>query len=402
MAKVTVVGIGEDGWAGLSPAARDALTQARQIVGAERQIALLPKGLAPARAWPSPMHPLIEEIAASDRPVVVLASGDPLLHGVAATLARRLPPGSIEVIPALSSPALACARLGWDQQTTVLVSACGRPVSGLVPELFDGVRVILLSADRATPHQVASLLATRGFARSVVHVMEHLGGPQENIHTARVAEWPADRVFADLNLLAIDLRAEPDALILARVPGLPDDAFDHDGQITKRDVRAASLARLSPRPGELLWDIGTGSGSIAIEWLRACPTAQAVGIDRNPSRAARARVNAEHLGVPRLRVIEGEVPAALAGLDRPDAIFIGGGLTTPGIVALCWQALKPGGRLVANTVTLESEAVLLAEFAARGGELTRLAISRTETIGGFTGWRPAMPVVQWAIEKPRA
>jgi precorrin-6Y C5,15-methyltransferase (decarboxylating) len=400
MPKVTVVGIGEDGWAGLSPAARDALNQARQIVGAERQIALLPKGLAPARAWPSPMHKLIDEIAAGDRPVVVLASGDPLLYGVATTLARRLPPDSIEVIPAVSAAALACARLGWEQQTTTLVSACGRPIAGLIPELFDGTRVILLSADRATPHQVASLLAIRGFTASIIHVMEHLGGAQETIHVATVAGWPADQTFADLNLLAIELRADADALILAKAPGLPDDAFDHDGQITKRDIRAATLARLSPRPGQLLWDIGTGSGSIAIEWLRASPTAQAIGIDRNPSRAARARGNAEHLGVPRLQVIEGAVPAALEGLARPDAIFIGGGLTAPGLIDLCWQALKPGGRLVANTVTLESEALLLAEFAARGGELTRLSISHTEALGGFTGWRPAMPVVQWAIEKP--
>lgn len=402
MLKVTVVGIGEDGWGGLSPTARDALASAPEIIGSARQLALLPAGIAPMRPWPSPMSQSIDEIVAGSRSVVVLASGDPLLYGIGATLARRLPPDALTVIPAVSSVALACARLGWDQATTALVSACGRPIAGLVPELFDGARIILLSADQATPHQAAVLLALRGFGPSMISVLEHLGGPEECIHSTTVADWPAEQRFAVLNLVAIEVRAEPEAHIFAKTPGLPDDAFEHDGQITKRDIRSATLARLSPRPGDLLWDIGTGSGSIAIEWLRAGAGTRAIGIDRNAARAARARSNAERLGVPRLQVIEGEVPSALDGLARPDAIFIGGGLTTPGIIEICWRALKPGGRLVANTVTLESEALLLAAFAARGGELVRLSIAHTDTLGGFTGWRPAMPVTQWAIEKGRA
>ncbi len=399
MRRITVIGIGEDGWGGLGQAAREALGQAAEIIGSPRQLALLPADLGPRRPWPSPMAPLIDEIVAGSRPVAVLASGDPLLYGVGATLARRLAPEDLVVIPTVSSFALACARLGWDQATTALVSACGRPIAGLVPELFDGARIILLSADHATPHQAAVLLAIRGFEPSIVTVLEHLGGPEEDMHAVTVADWPAERRFADLNLVAIEVRASPGAHIYARIPGLPDDAFTHDGQITKRDIRAATLARLSPRPGNLLWDIGTGSGSIAIEWLRACPSAQAIGIDRHAARADRARTNAERLGVPRLRIIDGAVPGVLDGLPAPDAIFIGGGLTAPGIVERCWQALKPGGRLVANTVTLESEALLLAEFAARGGELVRLSVSRTDKVGGFTGWRPAMPVTQWSIEK---
>ncbi|MDQ4060444.1 MAG: precorrin-6Y C5,15-methyltransferase (decarboxylating) subunit CbiT, partial [Pseudomonadota bacterium] len=281
-------------------------------------------------------------------------------------------------------------------------SACGRPLEALHAELFDGARIVVFSADRATPHAAAALLVSRGFGESRMTVLEHLGGERERIRRLRVRDWPAEAQFADLNLVAIECAAGEGARVLSRAPGLPDDAYAHDGQITKREVRAATLARLSPRPGELLWDIGAGSGSIGIEWMRAAPRARAVGIELRADRATRARENAAALGVPGYHVVEGRAPEALAGLDAPDAIFVGGGLTSPDLLQACWITLKPGGRLVANAVTLESEALLPRAFAERGGDLVRLAVARAEPVGGYTGWRPLMPVTQWAVEKPRS
>ena len=399
--RIAVIGIGEDGWEGLSEAAKRLVREAELLVGGRRHLALVPEFGQERVIWPSDIGGFVERLRHDGRAVAILASGDPMLYGVGALVAARLPAGSWHIIPAVSSFALACARLGWAVNETVLVSACGRPLEALHAELFDGARIVLLSADRATPHAVTALLAARGFTESRIAVLEHLGGPRERIRRFALGDWPADACFADLNLLAIECRAGPEARALSRAPGLPDDAFSHDGQISKREVRAVTLARLSPRPGELLWDIGAGSGSIGIEWMRAAPRARALGIEPRADRAARARANAAALGVPGYRVIEGRAPEALAGLTRPDAVFVGGGLTAPNLVEVCWDALAPGGRLVANAVTLESEAVLLDAFRARGGDLVRLAVSRADPVGGFTGWRPMMPVTQWAVEKPR-
>ncbi len=295
--------------------------------------------------------------------------------------------------------ALARAAMGWSDIDTAIVTACSKPLAGLAAELFDGARIILLCADRTTPAAAAQLLVDRGFGRSSMTVLEHLGGAAERRSTLVASAFPA-RSTSPTSTSSPSL-SSPTGLAPAVAPRRPaDDAYEHDGQITKREVRALTLAALGPRPGELLWDVGAGSGSIGIEWLRGVPRARAIGIEADPVRAARARANAERLGVPALTIVEGRAPAALAGLPPPDAIFVGGGFSEPTMLDLCWQRLKPGGRLVANAVTLETEAVLLAAYARLGGSLTRIAIDRADPVGRLTGWRPAMPVTQWAVTKP--
>lgn len=401
---VHVVGIGEDGWDGLSQRARELIAAAPVLIGGARHLALAQGGPArpdrERREWPSPMAALVDEIAASPRPgTVVLASGDPSFYGVAGLLAARMGAGALDIVPHVSSVQLACARLGWALQDCIVVSLCGRSLDTLRAELFDGARLLVLSADDATPGAVAALLERSGFGASRVHVMERLGGPGERIVNRRAGERVPDERFAELNILALELAAGPQARVWPRVPGLAEEAFQHDGQITRAEVRAVALARLGPVPGALLWDIGAGSGSVGVEWMRAAPRARAIGIEPRADRAARARRNAHALGVPAYTVIEGRAPEALSGLAPPDAVFIGGGLTVPGLFEAAWDALAPGGRLVANAVTLESEARLLALAAAHGGDLTRISLARAEPVGRMTGWRPAMPVTQWAVTK---
>ncbi|MFC6937798.1 precorrin-6y C5,15-methyltransferase (decarboxylating) subunit CbiE [Actinomadura yumaensis] len=351
-------------------------------------------------AWPSPMMPalpgLFEEHAG--RRVAVLASGDPMFYGVGAALARLLGPGRLRVLPHPSSVSLACARLGWPVEDVEVVSAVGRPLPALNAALAPGRRILVLSAGASTPAEVAALLDRRGLGGAEVTVLERLGAPGE-----RIGPPPPDP--DPLNIVAIRCPpANPEdagagAAGYAAVPGLPDGAYDHDGQLTKREVRAVTLARLAPVPGELLWDVGAGAGSIAIEWMRAHRSCRAVAVESQPDRAARAAANAAELGVPALRVVTGRAPDALAGLPAPDAVFIGGGVTVPGVLDACWDALRPGGRLVVNAVTVESERVVAEAYGRFGGELTRVAISRGAPVGGFTGWRTMMPVTQWAVTR---
>jgi precorrin-6Y C5,15-methyltransferase (decarboxylating) len=354
-------------------------------------------------AWPSPLRPAVPGLLAAyaGRRVAVLASGDPMFHGIGRTLTEVLgaPP---RVVPHASSVAYACGRLGWAVEATEVVSLVARPVDALGVALHAGRRVLALSAGAHTPAEVAALLRARGFGPSRLRVLERLGDPaRERVLAGTAADWP-HAPGDPLNVVAVECAADPayGGPRLGLVPGLPDAAYEHDGQLTKRHVRAATLAALAPAPGELLWDVGGGSGSIAIEWLRAHPACRAVSVERDPARAARLTRNAATLGVPRLRVVTGPAPAALAELPAPDAVFVGGGLTAPGLLEACWAALRPGGRLVANTVTLESEALLARWYAAHGGELTRLAVSHAAPVGGFTGWRQAMPVTQWSVTKP--
>ena len=401
---LTVVGIGEDGFSGLGASARESIAATEILVGGERHLALIPPAASPGaerRAWPSPMLPFLEEIAGwRGRAVTALASGDPLLYGVAATLASRFSRDEIRVIPAVSSFQLACAAMLWPTAETALVSACGRPVERLALELFDGARVVLLSAEGATPASAAALLCAHGYGESRLTILERLGGRAQQAHTL-LAREVGDRTFDALNVVAIDAVAGPDARLLPRSPGLPDDAYLNDGQITRREIRALTLARLAPTPGALLWDIGAGSGSIGIEWLRAEPRARAIALEPRADRAARARENADRLGAPSLDVREAAAPEGLAGLPRPDAVFIGGGATVEGVVEAAWAALKPGGRLVVNAVTLETEAKLLAAREAYGGDLVRLQATYADPVGRMTGWRPAMPVTQFVAVKPR-
>ncbi|MFE9421557.1 precorrin-6y C5,15-methyltransferase (decarboxylating) subunit CbiE [Kitasatospora sp. NPDC006697] len=398
---VTVVGIGADGWDGLGPAGREALLAAEAVLGGGRQLGLLPAGVTAERiAWPSPLRPAVPGLFAglAGRRVAVLASGDPMFFGIGRTLAEELGADRLRVLPHPSAVSYACARLGWPVELTPVVSLVGRDPDALAAELHDGRRLLVLSAGADTPALVAALLTGRGFGPSRLRVLEQLGGPGER-ELAGTADGWAHPAGDPLNLLAVELRAAAGTPRGSLVPGLPDELFESDGQLTKRHIRAATLAALAPAPGELLWDVGGGSGSIGIEWLRADPSCRAVSIEKSPLRAERIARNARALGVPRLRVVTGGAPGALAGLPAPDAVFVGGGLTAPGLLAACWAALPPGGRLVANTVTLESEALLAEWYRRHGGELVRLAVAHAVPVGGFTGWRQAMPVTQWSVRK---
>ena len=395
-ADVTVVGIGADGWAGLAEPGRAAVRGAEVVLGGPRQLALVAGHTdAEARAWPSPLLPALPELFAGlrGRRVCALASGDPMHYGLGATLARVL--GPVEVLTHPSSIALACARMGWAAESVEVVSAVGRPLAAVRRVLAPGACVLVLSEGAGTPGALATLLADDGWGDTALTVFEQLGGPAELRLDGTARDWPHPP-GDPLNLVALCGIGPGRAL----TPGLPDDAFDHDGQLTKREVRAVTLALLGPRRGELLWDVGAGNGSVALEWLRAHPTCRAVAVEPDPARAARIAANADALGVPGVRVVQARAPEALAGLPTPDAVFIGGGVTADDVLPRCWDALPAGGRLVANAVTVESEGVLAAARARLGGELTRLSVARAAPVGGFTGWRPAMPVTIWSAAKP--
>ncbi|MGY1915314.1 precorrin-6y C5,15-methyltransferase (decarboxylating) subunit CbiE [Blastococcus sp. SYSU DS0973] len=399
---VVVVGIGADGWEGLSPRARRAVEVADVLRGSARQLALVPPQVTAERVpWPSPMGPAIASLPADHpgRQVVVLASGDPMLSGIGSSLVRVLGPGAVEVVPHPSSVTLACARLGWAVEETTVVPVVGRPVDLLAPHVTPGRRLLVLGSDSTTPAAVAGRLTGWGYGASRVTALAQLGGPEERRFAGTAADWPHAETDA-LVLTAVEVLADPGTVPLPPVPGLPDDAYEHDGQLTKRDVRAVTLARLAPLPGGLLWDVGAGAGSIGIEWMRTSPSCRAVAVESDPARAARIGRNAVRLGVPGLQLVEGRAPEALAGLPAPSAVFVGGGATVPGVLDACWNALPPGGRLVVNAVTLESEAVLAARFAAHGGDLVRLTVSSAVPVGGFTGWKAAMPVTIWSGVKP--
>jgi precorrin-6Y C5,15-methyltransferase (decarboxylating) len=396
---LTVVGIGEDGFKGLGRNARHALLRASRIMGGQRQLDLLPVCIRGARQlWPSPfsLEPLL---ARRGEPVCVLASGDPMFFGVGASLARQVSAEEMQILPAPSSCSLAAARMGWPLQEVMTLSVVARPLAALNAQLFSGVRLLVLSNDGQSPAAIAALLRERGFGPSRLTVLEHLGGAAERRIDGVANDWN-EPLIADLNLIAIECLAEPNTPRLSRLAGLPDSAFKHDGQLTKRDVRAITLARLAPVPGELLWDVGAGSGSIGIEWMRAHPTCRALAIEADEGRQLLIEHNRDALGVPGLQLIRGNAPQALAGLERPDAIFIGGGVTREGVLDTCWAQLKPGGRLIANAVTLQSEMTLMAWRERHGGELTRIHIAQAQPLGEFDTWRQALPITLLDVTKP--
>jgi precorrin-6Y C5,15-methyltransferase (decarboxylating) len=398
---LTIIGIGEDGIDGLSPAARTVLHDAELVVGGRRHLTLAERLIRGERLpWPNPLadaYPAI--LAARRRPVVVLASGDPFCHGIGTTLAAMIAPQEMRCFPGPSAFALARARLGWAAEATETISFCGRPLSSIAPLLQPGARLLALSADNATPAAIAAYLRERGFGASTLHVMEALGGPRERIRTTIAAEFALTDIHP-LNLVALDLRAAPDARIIPLAGGLPDSLFEHDGQFSRREMRAVTLSSLAPRRGELLWDVGAGSGAIGIEWMLRHNANRAIAIEADPDRAARIARNAETLGVPGLRIVTGAAPDALAGLPAPDAVFLGGGAHRPGTIDAAWAALRPDGRLVANAVTVETEAVLLAARARLGGTLLRLSVERLDAVGAMHAYRPAMTVTQWLAVKP--
>ena len=396
---LTVVGIGEDGFKGLGRNARHALLRASRIIGGQRQLDLLPVCIRAERElWPSPFS-LAPLLARRFEPICVLASGDPMFYGVGASLARQVPADELLILPAPSSVSLAAARLGWPLQDVVTLSVVARPVAALNAHLASGVRLLVLSNDGQSPAAIAAMLRSSGFGPSRLSVFEHLGGSAERRIDGNAESWQ-DPPVAALNLIAIDCLADANTPRLSRLAGLPDAAFKHDGQLTKRDVRAMTLARLAPAPGELLWDVGAGSGSIGIEWMRAHPSCRALAIEADAGRQQLIEHNRDTLGVPGLHLIRGSAPQALAGLEAPDAIFIGGGVTRDGVLDTCWQHLRPGGRLVANAVTLQSEMTLMNWRAQHGGELTRIHVAQAQPLGEFDTWRQALPITLLEVIKP--
>lgn len=396
---IDVVGIGEDGLDGLAPAARALVDAAEVLVGGERHLAMLPDGHPAERVrWGKPFE---DSYAAIERHagkrVVVLTTGDPMHYGAGAALSRRMPDALREIVPAPGAFSLAAARMRWPLQDAVCLSLHGKRAERLYLHLHPGARLLILSDGSNTPARVAGMLTARGYGDSRMTVLEHMGGKREARRDSLAREW-GDAPAAALNTIAVDCLAAADAPALPRVPGLPDDAFEHDGMMTKREVRAATLAALAPLPGRLLWDVGAGCGSVGIEWMRA--GGRAIAVERDPGRAAIAARNALALGVPELEIVGGEAPAVLDGLDPPDAVFIGGGIGAPGLVEACWTGLRPGGRLVANTVTVEGESALLRLHRRHGGALVRFAVSRLSPVGRLHGWKPMMTVTQWQAAKP--
>lgn len=399
---LSIIGIGEDGLAGLGDEAKAAIGRAEIVFGGARHLELADAAIRGERqGWLSPFERSVEAVlAARGRPVVVLASGDPFFYGVGVTLSRRIARAEMRVFPAPSSFSLAASRMGWALQDTVCVSLHGRPIDLIRPHLHPGSRILALTSDSNGPAALAALLSESGFGGSALTVLEALGGARERVSSHQAQSFALDDADM-LNVCAVEVSADsPAARVLAYTPGLDDGLFEHDGQITKREVRALTLSALAPKRGELLWDVGGGSGSIGIEWMLADPSLRAIAIEGHAERAARIRRNAQNFGVPGLVVVEGTAPDVLEGLAAPDAIFIGGGGSEAGVMATVLAGLKPGGRLVANAVTTEMEAVLLAHHARLGGSLTRIDIARASPVGQMTGWRPAMPVTQWSWVKP--
>ena len=399
-ARVSVVGVGADGWGGLAQASREVVLRADVLLGGERHLQLVPDSPAVREPWPSPLLPSLPGLLAryDGRRVVVLASGDPLVSGIATEIVALLGPSQVEVHPAPSSVSLARARLGWSAESSDVVTLVGRDPDALRRYFSPGRRLLVLSSDGSTPFLVAAMLVQEGYGESRLSVLGDLGSDAESRTDGTAASWRVASAPA-LNVVCVEVLAGPSTRVLATVPGLPDDAFEHDGQITKRDLRAVALSRLAPTPGELLWDVGAGAGSVSIEWMRTDPRCRAVAVEGVPERVERIRRNAHRLGVPRLEVRQGSAPAALEGLPTPDAVFVGGAATEDGVLDTCWDRLRPGGRLVAHAVTRETETALTAWHEKVGGELTRVSVEHAEPLGSFTGWRPARAVVQWAVTR---
>lgn len=391
---LTIVGIGEDGWEGLSTLARRQVERAELLVGGERHLAMIPTSDVPRQVWARPIHETLDNIVEHrGSPVVVLATGDPMWFGVGATLCQRVSAAEVRVFPSPSAFSMVAARMGWPISETECLTVHGRNLDRVRAFIAPDVRLIILANDGGTAVKLSAILVEAGYSASEISVFSHLQGDDEAAIRSTAAEW-AQESIPNLNTIAVHCHPDPGTRPLARTPGLPDDAFEHDGQLTKREIRAATMAALSPLPGQHLWDVGAGCGSIAIEWMRAQPRATASAIERDPARLTLIQGNAVSLGVPDLDVIEGSAPGALEALPPPNAIFLGGGLTEPDLAERCWSALSPGGRFVANAVTFEGEAELFSLAEMSGGELVKFEISRSSGIGRFNAWSPMKPVTQ--------
>ncbi len=396
---LTLIGLGEDGRDALSPAAREALAQAQLVVGGARHLALAGPFPCETMVWPSPLADAIPAILARrGAPVCVLCSGDPFFYGAGALLGAHIPRNEIQCFPAPSAFSLAAARLCWSLQECSLVSLHGRAFERIIPHLQPGAKILCLSWDDTTPPQLASLLCARGLGATRIFVLEAMGGPRERIREAFASAFDLKDI-EPLNVAALEIPVDGAANCLPQAGGLADSWFASDGQLTKREVRAITLSSLAPRRGELLWDVGAGSGSIAIEWLLAGPANRAIAIEERADRVEIIARNAKNLGVPQLEIVQGKAPEAFAKLPQPQAIFLGGGAQEKGLIKAAYAALPSGGRLVANAVTLETEAELIGWHKRLGGEFTRIEISRANGLGSFQAFRPALPITQWIITK---
>jgi precorrin-6Y C5,15-methyltransferase (decarboxylating) len=396
---LALTGIGEDGLDGLSPVARRLIAEAEFMVGGARHLKLAGSPKCECLIWPSPMTEAIAPILARrGRRVVVLASGDPFFYGVGSIIAAHVPIEETLALPAPSAFSLAAARLGWSLQDCVLLSLHGRSFERILPHLQPRAHILALAWDETTAPRVATCLEAHGMGGSRITVLEALGGPRERVRCVRADGFDMPAIDP-LNVVAIEIEAGASARTIPRSSGLPDHYFEHDGQITKREIRAATLAALAPRRGELLWDIGAGSGSIGIEWMLCDAANSAIAVEARQDRAARIARNAASLGVPGLTIVHGQAPLAFAELPAPDAVFIGGGAGEDNVIDEAWAAVRAGGRLVVNGVTIETQALLHRRFKQRGGELVQMQIAHAQPVGAFFGWRPAMPVVQWRIAK---
>jgi precorrin-6Y C5,15-methyltransferase (decarboxylating) len=393
---LSIIGIGEDGVAGLSPIALSCLDKAKIIFGGERHLSMLPADDNSQKIpWKSPFPISITEIISRrGEAVCILASGDPLCYGVGATILKDIPISEITIIPAPSAFSLACSRLGWSLTEVETLSLCGRPVSLLQSYIYPGAKLLILSEGKHTPAIVAEILINRGYGNSRITVLEKMGSINESIITDIASNWQEENIAA-LNTIVVECIADKGIVGLSRFPGLPDSAFHHDGQLTKREVRAVTLSSLAPLPGELLWDVGAGCGSISIEWLRSDRRCRAIAIEQNSTRLNYIADNATALGTPNLQIMAGKALEVIPNLPTPNAIFIGGGVTAPEILENCWNVLVPGGRMVVNVVTLEGEQRLYQWHEKVGGNFTRIAIQRAEPIGKFLGWKSMSPVTQW-------
>ncbi len=396
---LAIIGLGEDGLDALPATLRALIDNAEILVGGERHLTMIPDSAAERLTWRTPLIDSMADIEAHrGRRVVVLATGDPMHYGIGVTLARHFAPEEMLILPTAGAFSLVCARLRWPVAEVECLTLHGRPVEILRAYLAPGHRLVILSHDGTTPAVVAAELVAAGYGASEISVFEHMAGGKERRLDGRADVWPAEEI-ADLNSIAVICQGGSRAKRYFGAPGLRDRAFENDGQLTKREVRTLTLSALAPSPGALLWDIGAGAGSVAIEWMLGARGAEAIAIERDAERVARIARNAAALGVPGLKPVHGDAPDATELLPPPDAIFIGGSLTVPGMVETCWARLKPGGRLVVNAVSLESEALLSHWRAELGGNMVRINISRAKGVGTRTLWRPLTPVTQWAAIK---
>ena len=397
---LTIMGVSEGGWEALSGRARLKLEQAERVIGADRMFNMLPGLKAEKHSWPQPFSGIVEQLAHfKGRKTVLLATGDPMNFGVARKVLEFIPKEEVEIITNLSALSLAAAELGWSLPDCDCFTIHGRPAANLELFIQPGAHLLILTQDQTSVAEICRRLIARGFENSEVTVLEDLGATNQCVTTFNAAALEPKQ-WSALNTVAIHCVASRGAKIYSRVAGLPDDAFAHDGQLTKREVRAATLAALAPAPGELLWDVGAGCGSISIEWMRSTRGCEAIAIEPNPDRVDMIKANIDRLGTPRLEIIAGKAPDALDGLPNPDAIFIGGGISDDRVFEISWAALRSGGRMVANVVTIEGEAHIYDLQKIHGGDLVRMDVSTLTPVGPYRALKPRMAVTQWRVHKP--